>query len=522
MDSVAYREQLYDIFGDPSEDVDSKIGRALELGREYLELSIGFLTRIDTVADRQEILYATGEHPLIQPGESCRLDQAYCRRTVEIEGTLAVADASASTAVSDTAFETFNLGTYIGAKMTVDGTTYGTVCFADESERDEGFTDIERIFVELIAGLAGQTFERRDYERELSEREAKLDEQQAIYRAVIDANFDYIFRLDREGQFTYCSESVTEFLGYTPAELEGRLITVVHPDIETTKRAWDLLERLLDGEAVQTNNFPIETKSGQIEYTDIRATPIYDGSVPESERTPEDIVEVQGMARDASERRQREGLISVINRVLRHNLRNEMNVIGGYAEMLETELDAELAQKAAIIRATADRLLDLSESAQHIEKNRDFPVELEPFDIVPVVERVTTQLQTRYPDVSIRVETPESAVVESLPRIEIALYELLDNAAKYGDDSPTVEIEETADGSQILIRIADSGPGLPDTEWEVLESGVETPLVHGKGLGLWLVYWMVTTLEGELEATTSEQGTTIEIRLPKCPEESHD
>lgn len=513
MQPVAYREQVYDIFADPSEDLENKIGRALNAGTQYLDVSIGFLSRINE--GTQEIVHAVGDHPLIQPGETCPLDEAYCRRTVELDTILTVQDARTSTAISETAVQTFDLGTYIGAKLVVNGETYGTVCFAGQDQRDDPFTDAEQFFVELLARLVGQAFERRDYERELTKREERLNEQREIHRAIIEASFDFVFRIDTDGKVTYVSDSVTEFLGYTPEELEGQSTTVILPDTETRERAWEHIDRILNDETVETRDFPLETKSGEIVYTDIRAAPVYDGSVPESERSPEDIVAIQGVTRDATERRKQEGLISVINRVLRHNLRNEMTVISGYAEILEDELDEDMATKASLIGSTADRLLDLSETAQRIEEHRELSTELEPLDIIPLVDRVVTQVEIHNPDVSITVDTPDTAVAETLPRIEIALMELVENAAKHGGNSPSIEIEVTAINHQVVVSIVDDGPGLPATEREVLESGKETPLVHGQGLGLWLVYWLVTNLDGDIEAMEFQQGTTIEIRLPR-------
>ena len=79
--------------------------------------------------------------------------------------------------------------------------------------------------------------------------------------------------------------------------------------------------------------------AGTTVYADIRWMPADDGSVPVEDRTPDDTVGVQLTTHDATERRQREGLISVVNRVLRHSLQNEMTLIDGYAEMLASNLD---------------------------------------------------------------------------------------------------------------------------------------------------------------------------------------
>jgi PAS domain S-box-containing protein len=512
MDDSAYRERIYGIFGGSDTDLEAKVDRALDVGTEYLDLPIGFLTRIDDGV--QEIVQSTGDHPLIQPAETCPLEEAYCRRTVEIDQILAIEDVSVSTEIPDAAVETFDLGTYIGAKILTDDETYGTVCFADEDQRGSSFTDAERFFVELLARLIGQTLERRNYERELAEREARLNEQAEIYRAVIDASFDFVFRTDPDGRFRYTSGTVADFLGYTSEELRGRSTSLVYPDEQTTERARRLVERVLDGETVETWDVPLETKSGEIVYADLRATPIYDGDVPESARTLDDIVAIQGMARDASDRRRREGLISVINRVLRHNLRNEMTIISGYAEMLEAELDDELASKAESIGTTADRLLDLTEAAQRIEESRDPAVEPESTDVVPLVDRVVAQLQAREPDLRVTVDAPDAAVAETLPRLEVALWELLENAAKHGGSTPSIEVAIRNTDLQVVIAVIDTGPGLPESERSVLETGREMPLAHGQGIGLWLAYWLVTTLGGRLEVKDVPQGTTIEVRLP--------
>jgi len=95
---------------------------------------------------------------------------------------LAVQDANASSAISETAIETFDLGTYIGAKLTVNNEPYGTICFADKEERGTTFSDAETHFVELLAHLAGNAIERRTYEQELEEREARLDEREEEQR----------------------------------------------------------------------------------------------------------------------------------------------------------------------------------------------------------------------------------------------------------------------------------------------------------------------------------------------------
>ena len=352
--------------------------------------------------------------------------------------------------------------------------------------------------------------------RQLAEREAEVNEQNELYRGVIDVSFGFVFRIDEQGRFTFASPSVEEFLGYSPAELEGQPVSVTLPNDATVERAWAEIEPIFDGERNMVRDFPLETKAGTTVFTDVRGVPIYEGSVPAAERTTDDIVGVQLMVRDATKRREREGLISVINRVLRHNMRNKMGIITGYAEMLEGRLSGEDAEKATKIRETADQLLDLTESAQRLEEHRELSPELEPVDVVPLLEDTVSELRTQHPEASVTVDAPDAVVAETHERLNTALWEVVENAAKHGGDPPVVDIDVTVTETDVTIAVRDNGPGLPQAERDVLRSGVETPLVHGEGLGLWLIHWIVTSLDGELETTVGDEGTTVAIRLPKA------
>jgi len=498
--------------------LEARLKNALDIGVDQFGVDLGYVAEVDQETNSWEVVISTdteGRSDLTGLTEDLR--NTFCQRTINEEGIVAFRDI-AEVGLEDhpTAIE-YGLSCYHGAPIIVDGEPYGTVCFSSFDPRDEAFSEAEKSFSHLVAQMAGYEIEQQDYEAELAARAAELDEREEIYRAVIDASFDLVFRLDTGGRFTYNSESVTELLGYTPEELDGEPVSALHPDEEAVERGRALFERVLSGETVEDCYFPLETKAGDIVYADVRGTPIYDSSVPEKERTPEDIVAVQGMSRDATDRKRRDGLISVINRVLRHNLRNDVGVINGYAEMLEDELDGQQETLAKRVRTTSGRLLDLSETAQKLERNLDTPSDRQPLDLRAVVDRVVDQHREAYPNAGITVSTPEKAVIDSSPRLETAIWELVDNAAKHAGEAPEVEIDIEQTDSHVVCLVGDDGPGIPELERSVLESGEETSLVHGRGLGLWLVYWIVTGLGGSVSVVESRRGgSTVRLRLPKA------
>jgi len=67
----------------------------------------------------------------------------------------------------------------------------------------------------------------------------------------------------------------------------------------------------------------------------------------------------------------------------------------------------------------------------------------------------------------------------------------------------------------VEIVITDNGPGIPKHERKAIESGEETPLQHGTGLGLWLVYWAMSLLGGDIHIDDADPGTRIALRLPQ-------
>ncbi|WP_157533226.1 PAS domain S-box protein, partial [Haloferax profundi] len=236
MNASAAREKIYDVFSDHERALNEQIPVALNIGRLFLDLPIGFLTRIDD--GTQEIKYVAGDHESLQPGETCPLDDAYCRRTVEIESLLAVQAAETSSEVTDTAYETFGLETYIGAKVTVDDDVYGTVCFAAKSEREQQFTDAEELFLEILARLIGQAITRQQYERALHDQNERLEQEKQRFKGIAENSFDILFRLDTAGCFTYVSPAVERHLGYSPSDLIGNPF-VEHLTSDTESAAVD-------------------------------------------------------------------------------------------------------------------------------------------------------------------------------------------------------------------------------------------------------------------------------------------
>jgi PAS domain S-box-containing protein len=510
------RARLYEVLRS-DENVYRRLEAALEVGIEYFGVDHGYVTEIDRETGDWQIVTATdppdGPFP---EGLQLELATTYCRHTIHQGGVFTLYDAPEQGYGDDVAFETHGIHCYHGAPIVVEDETYGTVCFSSKAPRAAPFSETEKAFTQLIAQMAGHEIERHRNGRELDRREHELEERRQIYRAVIDANFDLVFRLDESGRFSFVSDPVSELLGYSPTELEGRPFTSILPDEEAVALGSRLFDRVMDDRTVEERCIPIETARGDTVEVDVRATPIYRAGVEPPDQSPEEIVAVQGTAREATQRKRRERLIRVLNRVLRHNLRNDMTVVRGHANRLRRNLSAENAATAEVIVETADKLVELGETARDLERYVATTPEIEPTNVVPAVTAAIATVEAGHPDASIAFDGPDTAMAPSAPRLETAVTELLENAATHAGESPSIDVEIWTDPDRVAIRLADDGPGLPPQERSVLAAGRETPLEHGSGLGLWLVYWIVTSLAGTLDVSDDGPGTTVVVSLPRA------
>ncbi|MFB6166363.1 MAG: histidine kinase N-terminal 7TM domain-containing protein [Haloarculaceae archaeon] len=262
-----------------------------------------------------------------------------------------------------------------------------------------------------------------------------------------------------------------------------------------------------DGDRLQAE-LPL-VDQGRVHYYDVRVSPV--------ERARGIVAGRLVSLREVTTQRQREQRLDVMNRLFRHNLRNEINVIKGNAELVADELaDPTLGERVERIVDVAETISTRSDKVGWIARTLD-RAELGTVDVTAAVADVVTDARENYPDAEIRADLTSGVRAEAAPPLSIAVEELVDNAVQHHDgEAPTVEISVERAAETVTIRVADDGPGIADHEIDALDQGTETALRHGSGLGLWLVNWTVEQFGGRLSFETTAEGCTAEIRLPRA------
>ena len=372
------------------------------------------------------------------------------------------------------------------------------------------FTHEDAELVELLAAHVANALNRVAFQAQLR---AERDRMAALFDNVPDP----VVRIHHteEGPIIRgVNGAFEEVFGFDAVEIRGEnLDECIVPDrADETARA--LNERAVGGDIVETE-VRRRTTDGLRDF-ELTVVPV---DLDEGNRSTFSIYT------DVTERKHRRRRVQVLNRVLRHDLRNGMNIVKGAAEQLLDHSEKELtAEYAGMIVDRADELLALVERTRATERALDREGGSErPLDLVDLVERSVETLSTEYPAADLDVSLPSRAVVVGNSLLELAVIDLIENAIVHNDrPTPGVSVSLTAAdlGDAYVLRVEDDGPGIPEDERQLLAEDREiTQLRHASGIGLWLIKWAVTHAGGDLEIETVDpRGTIFTIYLPRADE----
>jgi nitrogen-specific signal transduction histidine kinase len=221
--------------------------------------------------------------------------------------------------------------------------------------------------------------------------------------------------------------------------------------------------------------------------------------------------------RDVTDREIRRQRLEVLNRIMRHNLRNRVSVIEAHSEVVADAVgDDDLQQHLDTVSDSADSLATLGRKVKTIQELLDTDRSATPVQLDEFAEGVVADCKDRWPKATITLTRVDDVTVRGdREAMAFILETLVENTDQ---ERPSAEITVEFDGSEqrypLTLGVTDEGNAISSREIEVVQEGTETPLKHGTGVGLWVTNWTVTDLGGELSFEQRESGTVVRARLP--------
>ena len=356
--------------------------------------------------------------------------------------------------------------------------------------------------IEKFVAVARDVTERKERERELDENRRRL----ALALAESDSG---VWEWDPATNAVHWHESCERLFGLEPGVFEGTFdafFEYVHDDDR------EQTESIFEDAAADRESFQIEGRvvraDGETRWLRSRGEFV------------ETLSRYIGVVTDITEHKERqrdlELLKQIQSRILRHNLRNQLQIVKFHAESCSLDLDGEYAEKADWIISTTDELEVLIEKVRTVERFLDREPSPTTISLQEELHSLVEKYHEQFPSVSFTLECPSDCEIETLPEISHAFDNLIDNAARHNDgQNRNVAVRVTRPKDATVVTVADDGPGIPDQELRALSQREETALTHSTGIGLWFVQWIVGETVASLHYETDETGTEFTIRFPR-------
>ena len=367
----------------------------------------------------------------------------------------------------------------------------------------------------------------------VEERTRELNKSELFLSSLFDYANDGIMIMDGDGKILKVNQKVCDIHGFNADALIGTNIKLLETQ-ENLQAYMDRMERILNGEALlfETRHYrrdgtkiSLEISSKAIEVEGITYVQSFHRDITEKKRLQEQLFQSQKMES-----------IGILAGGIAHDFNNILSAILGHAELLHefSNLDDAGKEKVRIIENGARK------AGQMISKLLSFarkgsletvPLNLNDIlkDTVDLMERIMTKKNV---EIKMEIDNTIPPIEGDANQLEQVVMNIMVNA---GDVMPkggvitiatsAVDLERDAGsvhpllapGKYVVLKISDTGPGIPEEIRDKIFDPFFTTKGPGKGtgLGLAMVYGIVKEHHGVINVRTETgRGAAFDIYLP--------
>ncbi|MCL4878293.1 MAG: PAS domain S-box protein [Anaerolineae bacterium] len=394
-----------------------------------------------------------------------------------------------------------------------------------DSRRRRVFTEDEIDLVCLIANqVAVSIVNARLYTSLRDSREQLAD--------FFENTSDLIQSISPDGHFTYVNRAWRDTLGYDAEELHPLTVEqVLHPD---DKAAFmQIFQQFKAGQLQGTVNTETSylTKEGRrvllegsLNFYTRQDQPLLRGIFHDVTARKEAEQELRRYARELEEINSD---LDAYNHTVAHDLKNPLNLIMNYANLVEMETASILGE------GTLDRIRKVQQYSLHMARMIDQMLRfaqlrkiddvVKPVDMLPVIQHAANRFEDMIQkhEIELAIDSPLPPVMGVSAWMEEVFANFIGNAIKYrgeNNPSPKIMIRGRQEGEMARYEIEDNGVGISPDDYERLFemfTRLYTVKTDGFGLGLSIVHRIITRLKGQVGVeSTPGGGSTFWFTLP--------
>ena len=205
--------------------------------------------------------------------------------------------------------------------------------------------------------------------------------------------------------------------------------------------------------------------------------------------------------------------LEFMNRLLRHNLLNSLNVVTSRLKMLDGRVDYEMVDHLETAIDRTEEMATFVETIREVTNviGHSKEHELEPKALDDVLTNRVRMAQQSHPEAQITLLSDPAVDVVADELLGEVLDNVLINAVQHNpDETPGVWVDTAVHDDSVEITVADDGPGIPDEKKEtIFDRDVKDFDDPGTGFGLYLVHEIMDSYDGSITVTDNEPTGTV-------------
>jgi two-component system, OmpR family, sensor histidine kinase ResE len=349
--------------------------------------------------------------------------------------------------------------------------------------------------------------------RQLKFNMSALSQEKEQLSSILSSMADGVITFNRDGTILITNPPADRFLQYWYYEMGG-----IHSDSEVMPpEVMELFQQAVDTEDEQVGEISFQGRHWVILVSPLYSNRFIRGAV--------------AVLRDMTEERQLDKMRKDFIANVSHELRTPISMLQGYSEAIVDDIAESQEEKKEMAKVIYDEslrmgrlvneLLDLARmEAGHLQ------LTLEEINISSFINRIIHKFQGLAKDNEIQlfaeIENGITSISFDPDRIEQVLTNLIDNAIRHTPKGGTVKLSVTSEDKGIMIRVKDSGSGIPEEDLPfVFERFYKADKARtrgraGTGLGLAIAKNIIDAHHGHISAQSKlGQGTTFSFLLPR-------
>jgi len=238
--------------------------------------------------------------------------------------------------------------------------------------------------------------------------------------------------------------------------------------------------------------------------------------------------EIAGLALTARKRGRRleyeRERLEFINRLIRHNLLNDLNTVRARCDLLRGHVEAEGTEHLEVLSERTDDMVDLIGELRSLLEIvvEEVDLELEVVDLAEVLRTEIEHARNATGDGTVRFQGDLEDVGPVLAGdlVGEVIENILTNAIRHNDaDTPRVTVSTAPGPRTTAIHVADNGPGISEDQKErIFGKGEKHRQSSGSGFGLYLVREIVEAYDGTISVADNEpRGAVFTVEFKKPP-----